>query len=838
MSGVGLTEPDRAVASWADRLAAGGGPRLQRLDAWFHARTSADVRLARSFTILHVAGPFFGMALCALLALTVDIPEWVLATFALGVSLFWALPFLVRSSGNIERPAFASVQLLVLLSLFLSYHFGGLNSPFAVWLVVAMLLTFLFAGRLVGWCLGAATVQLAAFVALLRYVPAQPLEGDAGTLFVASVTAATLYISFIAIFFARIRIEGSRLAAEAREHRQLAAGLDAAIAAAADDDRRRSAFLSKVSHELRTPLNVVIGYSEMLLEDALTGEEADRQNQLNNIIESGRSLVALIEDGTSLAQSGTDSSNVADRTSSAESSAGEAGDNACAAASPHAPSAAKLRARLRPLNPGLVPGAAALAVAAICLAIPGSTLAPMALACLAAAVLLLFWMISRTIGAGSMSGHSSDRDDLTGLFNRQAFQSELDRFIGGSAGEPVAMLFADLDGFKEVNDSLGHDAGDQLLRKVAERFAAAAPPTALIARLGGDEFGAAAFGKGAGETIRALADAWVEAIVMPIETDQDFLSVGVSIGIAEGRVGKISSRELLRRSDVAMYRAKADKRHPVQVFDVQMDEALSFRRTMRQDLAAAILEDQLQLALQPVVDARSGEIASAEALLRWTHPVLGPVSPAKLIPLAEESGQIISLDDWVLEQALRYARELPAVPIAVNVSPIQFRHPGLARKIVDRLQAYGVPARQLRLEITEGVLVTHTRAANRTILELREAGIGIALDDFGTGFSSLSYLKDFKFDFLKIDRSFVSDLSFGRRTGAELLRAIVDLGHSLDMRVVAEGVETAGQASIIQLLGCDYIQGYFTGRPMSFDQLKERLAAGARAATTPQIARA
>jgi diguanylate cyclase (GGDEF)-like protein len=375
-----------------------------------------------------------------------------------------------------------------------------------------------------------------------------------------------------------------------------------------------------------------------------------------------------------------------------------------------------------------------------------------------------------------------------------------------------------------VNDSLGHDAGDQLLRKVAERFAAAAPPNTLLGRLGGDELGAALIGAEAQAGIRKLADAWIDALALPIETEHDFLSVGVSIGIAEGRAGAIGSRELLRRSDVAMYRAKSDKRQPVQTFDLQMDEALSFRRTMRQDLAAAIREDQLQLVLQPVVNARTGAVSSAEALLRWTHPLLGPVSPAKLIPLAEESGQIVSLDDWVLDRALQYARELPELAVAVNFSPVQFRHPGLARKVVDRLQAYDVPASQLRLEITEGVLVTHTRAANRTILELREAGIGVALDDFGTGYSSLSYLKDFQLDYLKIDRSFLSDLQDGR-TGAELLRAIVDLGHSLGMRVIAEGVETAAQASVIQLLGCDFIQGYFTGRPTSFEAFRERLAA-------------
>jgi EAL domain-containing protein (putative c-di-GMP-specific phosphodiesterase class I) len=240
---------------------------------------------------------------------------------------------------------------------------------------------------------------------------------------------------------------------------------------------------------------------------------------------------------------------------------------------------------------------------------------------------------------------------------------------------------------------------------------------------------------------------------------------------------------------------------------------------MRQDIEQALTGDQLDLHLQPVVDARSGDLASVEALLRWTHPLLGPVSPAKLVSLAEESGQIVAIDDWVLERALDYAKRLRTVPIAVNISPVQFRHPGFARKIVDRLHAHAVPAQLLRLEITEGVLVTHTRAAERAIAELREAGVKIALDDFGTGYSSLSYLKDFGFDLLKVDRSFITALDAGRQ-GAELLRAIIDLGHSLSMSLIGEGVESAEQAAIVQLLGCDFIQGYFTGRPMRVDELE------------------
>ncbi len=436
--------------------------------------------------------------------------------------------------------------------------------------------------------------------------------------------------------------------------------------------------------------------------------------------------------------------------------------------------------------------------------------------------ILLGWSDRRRVGTSGKLVDDSGSDLLTGLADRSAFRLEVERRLAGPIGEEVAVLLADLDRFKEVNDTLGHDTGDQLLRRVAERFAPLADSAIFLGRLGGDEFAAVASGEGASARIEALAAAMLEAAASPFVTDEDYISVGVSIGIAVGQVGQISSRELHRRSDVAMYRAKWDKKHPIQLFDPQMDEALSFKRVMRNDLAIAITEDQLSLVLQPVVNARTGELASAEALLRWNHPMLGSISPAKLIPLAEESGQIFEIDDWVLEHALLYARELPNVPIAINVSPGQFRHHGFARKVVDRLAAHNVPAASLRVEITEGVLVSHTRIANRVMQELREAGIEIALDDFGTGFSSLSYLKHFQFDFLKVDRSFIVDVDSGKQ-GAELLRAIVDIGHSLNMQVVAEGVETEVQARMIQLLGCDYIQGYFTGAPSTLESLKRHI---------------
>ena len=785
----------------------------------------AERRLFRSFTILHMIGPPCGLLVCAVLYAVAGQGSTLVALSTVGVCLFWTVPLLLRWTRSIELPALLSVQMLVLGTLFGSYHFGGFHSPFTVWLLVAVLLSFLYATRVIAWCLGGAALQAAVFLGLLTLLPPQPEILSAGQwtwLFIVSTLAATLYISLTAAFYARLKTEGSAIAGSLYRHQQAAREIAARIARAQAANAESAAFLASASHQLRTPLNVVIGYSELLIEDAQIDEREVSQRQLLQIVASSRALLNVVDEVVDLAEAGT--------AFDAEAAAPADAPTGVATRGGQAPAGGPLRLRGNRLaalllsRRPIVLGLSALVLAALLLALSVAADAPRLAACAAAALgAIAGLLLPRLLGSARGLRHRGDeptRDELTGLRNRASFQAQLDRMILRGRGEPVAVLFADLDGFKEVNDSLGHDAGDQLLRKVGQRFLALTPRDILLARLGGDEFGAAAFGRDAAERIQALAEAMADAVTDPIATEEDHLTIGVSVGIAAGRTGAITSRELLRRSDVAMYRAKSDKRQPIQAFELHMDEALSFRRTMRKDLAVAIAEDQLHLLLQPVVGARTGALAGAEALLRWNHPVLGAVSPAKLIPLAEESGQIIAIDDWVLEQALRFARTLEDVPIAVNISPVQFRHPGFARKIVDRLAAHDIPPGLLKLEITEGVLVTHTRAASRAVNELREAGIKIALDDFGTGFSSLSYLKDFQFDSLKIDRSFVVDLEKGRQS-AELLRAIVDLGHSLNMTVIAEGVETAGQASLIQLLGCDYIQGYFTGRPMALAALEE-----------------
>ncbi len=788
-------------------------------------------RLSRSFVMLHVVGPLFGLPICATLLLFDQRSDAVVLAFTAGVCLFWFIPLFVKRCAALDAPAFASVQLLTLVSLFGSYFYGGLNSPFAVWLIVAVLLSFLYVSRAFGWCVASAAGQLCIFLALQHHYPvtARLTQSELGVLFLVSTFAAALYISVIAAFYSRIKIEGSELSALAFDYEEAANESENEIERLEEANRSLAQFIASTSHELRTSLNVVIGYSELLTEDAEVEERWARLRNLERIIGSSRQMIGLIAEISRQAEEVPAGAEPEQELSLLES----AGDG---------PDRADQRSVLAESRAAPRPGAAR-RVAAWCLI--GLTAAVLILidfrfaaqagdpgaasAALLLAAAFLGWQAALVGRLGATA--FDDRDPLTGLSNRASFQREIERRLRNS-DSGAALLFADLDGFKEVNDSLGHDFGDELLVMIAGRFAEILPRGALLARLGGDEFAVATFGARAEAEIRCFADAMLDAMAAPFVAHENHLSIGISIGIAHGEAHAVTVKELLRQSDIAMYRAKRDKSCPIRSFEASMDETLNFKRTMRQDLARALADGELDLHLQPVVDARTGQLASAEALLRWTHPVLGPVSPAKLIALAEESGQIIGIDDWVLQRALQYAGRLGSVPIAINISPVQFRHPGFARKIVDSLEALSVPRHLLRLEITEGVLVTHTRAASRAVSELREAGLKIALDDFGTGFSSLGYLKDFGFDFLKVDRSFVLDLESGRQA-SELLRAIVDLGHSLGMAVIAEGVETSTQAALVQLLGCDYIQGYFTGRALAFCDFEQRMTEAPLATIPP-----
>ena len=343
------------------------------------------------------------------------------------------------------------------------------------------------------------------------------------------------------------------------------------------------------------------------------------------------------------------------------------------------------------------------------------------------------------------------QDALTGLPNRFAFREDLEDALAAEDRTEIVVLFADLDKFKEVNDGLGHDAGDALLIEIAQRCKSLLKETDLLARLGGDEFAAILIGEGSAGRAEPLATKMIETIIEPVVVKGDAVSVGVSIGIAEADTEDVTSEELLRRADIAMYRAKADSRHSYCSFTRELDELLMKKRTLRADLELAMVEDQLRLEVQPIFCSRSGTVASGEVLMRWSHPSRGEVSPGQFIPLAEESVQILKIGDWAIDKTLEHIQELDRkVPLAVNVSPLQFRHHNFAKSVSDRLLRNGISPDLLKIEITEGVLISHNDLAMRTIRQLRDIGVKVVLDDFGTGFSSLSYLQSFDFDVVKI----------------------------------------------------------------------------------------
>ncbi len=411
---------------------------------------------------------------------------------------------------------------------------------------------------------------------------------------------------------------------------------------------------------------------------------------------------------------------------------------------------------------------------------------------------------------------SAVTDAVTGLNNRMAFSRELEKVVQDAAGSEIAVLFLDLDKFKEVNDTLGHKVGDGLLRGVATRLRDLMPEGSTLARIGGDEF-AAIVRTDRSRPLDDLAIAIVEAIYEPFMIDGHLVHVGASVGVAKG-ITPSSAEDLLRQADIAMYDAKFSKTDSFRIFDDRMSKMVALRSSMRAELESAIKNDELVLKFQPLIESQSGALASAEALLRWPNSSQGEISPADLIPLAEESGQIVALGNWVLDKALEAICVLGPIPIAVNVSPIQFRHHGFASTVGDKLIAAGVSPDLLRIEITEGVLISHIDAAKSTIRQLRQLGVEVVLDDFGTGYSSLSYLQNLDLDGMKIDRSFMRDV--GRKPLAnEIMRSVIDLGHSLGLKVVAEGIENDWQARLLRKLKCDYLQGYYLGTPMLLDEL-------------------
>ena len=427
--------------------------------------------------------------------------------------------------------------------------------------------------------------------------------------------------------------------------------------------------------------------------------------------------------------------------------------------------------------------------------------------------------------------HMAGHDALTGLPNRARMQERVDAALAGrAADEAVSVLCLDLDGFKDVNDTYGHAVGDELLRQVGLRLKEAVGATALVGRLGGDEFAVMRCAPSHPAGIAALAERIVRLLRVPFEVQGHEVGIGTSIGIATTETGEVTTAELQRRADVALYQVKASGRNGWRVFDPAMDADLQRRRQLGADLRSALTEGQLDLHYQPIVAADGSGPRAYEALLRWRHPREGFVSPGEFIPIAEATGQIRRLGAWALARACADAAAWPAhLKVAVNLSPVQFVGDALVEEVAQTLAASGLPAERLELEITESVLLQDDAATLAILHRLRALGVSTAMDDFGTGYSSLSYLRRFPFDKIKIDQSFVRNL--GHEAGSsEIVRAAVGLGKTFGMIVLAEGVETEEQAAILREAGCDELQGYLFGRPCPVDELRDLAPMGRAAA--------
>ena len=408
------------------------------------------------------------------------------------------------------------------------------------------------------------------------------------------------------------------------------------------------------------------------------------------------------------------------------------------------------------------------------------------------------------------------KDVLTGLSNRFEFKQRLNQCLAETRRKVgrFAVFYLDLDHFKTINETLGHVVGDTLLQQVAARISDTVRTEDVVARLGGDEFAIIQrVGSAISDPLR-LAERLIAAIGEPFEVDGHVIVAGASVGISLAPGDGVDADELMRGADMALYQSKAKGRGAYTFFESSMDEQVRARRRMEDDLRAALAEGQFHLHYQPVVSATDRRVNSFEALLRWDHPVRGPVPPAEFIPAAEEIGLIVPIGEWVAREACKEAAKWPAaVNIAINISAVQFGSPGLVEAISAAIRGAGIDGSRLIVEVTESVMIKDAEQATAILHALRRLGAKIAMDDFGTGYSSLSYLRRFPFDKIKIDRSFVSEIDESD-DAAEIIRATTSMAKALGMMTVAEGVETESQFARLALEGCNEIQGYLISRPL------------------------
>ncbi|GAQ51087.1 putative bifunctional diguanylate cyclase/phosphodiesterase [Streptomyces acidiscabies] len=433
--------------------------------------------------------------------------------------------------------------------------------------------------------------------------------------------------------------------------------------------------------------------------------------------------------------------------------------------------------------------------------------------------------------------YEATHDALTGLPNRTLFFERLEKIVAAGDGRRYGLCYLDLDGFKTINDSLGHAAGDRLLVEIADRLqSCATAPGEMVARLGGDEFVALTTGPDSPHEVDELASRIMNALVAPVRIEGRELTVRGSIGIVEGQAGERSAAEVLRSADITMYRAKSAGGNRFELADAEADARAITRHSLTTALPAALERDEFFMEYQPIVRLEDGSVRGAEALVRWHHPQHGVLGPDRFIPLAEHTGLIVPLGRWVLEQSVRQVRawrdrcsETWSLRINVNLSPVQLSHPGLVQDTVDILEREGVGPEALCLEVTESALIGADDDLLKPLRQLAEMGVDIALDDFGTGYSNLANLRRLPVNVLKLDRSFTQGMQQfpADPVDLKLVEGIVTMAHSLDLAVTVEGVETGAQADQLRLLGCDTAQGWYYARPGPPEKLNELVLADA-----------
>jgi diguanylate cyclase (GGDEF)-like protein len=411
-------------------------------------------------------------------------------------------------------------------------------------------------------------------------------------------------------------------------------------------------------------------------------------------------------------------------------------------------------------------------------------------------------------------------DGMTGLKNRTGFNELLDspRYQDACKASELAVIYLDINGFKAVNDSIGHHGGDDLVKALTVRLKSVLPPDAIFARLGGDEFAVALAGKEVRDTAAGAASAVVHSLDQPFTIRGFEFHVTVAVGYAVAGGTGLTPGEVVRRADIAMYHAKNGAEREAVAYHSTMETGALEKKQVEVALRRAVEVGDLKVHYQPVVRAEDLTIVGVEALLRWTSKEFGTISPSLFVPVAEETGLIHDIGRFVVDRACQDMLNWPGLKMAINISPVQLRDPNFAEDILGIVQRYGISPHQIELELTEGILVNNPTIAKRKLAHLKSVGFTLSLDDFGTGFSSIGYLRQFPFDILKVDRSFVRDLGINSTANA-LIQSLVSLGDAMDLSVIAEGIENEDQLKLLRLVQCEYVQGFLISRPVPAEEI-------------------